>query len=125
MPKSELQMLIDNSPETGDYRRFRKLIGEEDCRLLDELPARMHKGLARYFMRGVVPGNFLSAVLSNDLIRSFGAADDENRHIIWNYCSFLYNAAPAGSWGSPKAFEEWNRLGGIDGIKASQEVSSD
>src|SRR5210317_1897853 len=118
MPKSELLILIDESPQTGEYLRFRKLIGERGCRALDELPARMHGGIARYFMKGIVPGRFLSAVLCNDLINSFGAADDENRHIIWNYCSFLYNHAHAGSWGSPKAVEEWNRLGGLDGIKA-------
>jgi len=55
-------------------------------------------------------GDFVTAVLANDLVRAFGAADDENRENLFDYARFLYNDMPGRTgdasrdyWGSYEA----------------------
>ena len=71
------------------------------------IPDHMHGAVRRYFEQGIPPGHFLTAVLSNDLRGACERADDENRHRLYEYIKFFYLYAPAGSWGSPEAFERW------------------
>ena len=60
----------------------------------------MIEGLARYFEYGILPGSFLQALLKNDLRGTCEQADDRNRHLVFEWVSWLYNYAPTGSWGS-------------------------
>lgn len=53
------------------------------------------------------PGDFLAAVLSNDLKEAFARADTWNitrMHII---VAFLWSHVPAVAWGSREAFRAW------------------
>lgn len=77
------------------------------------IPERMHGGMIRYITRGIKPGDFLTAVLSNDLREACGRADDENKHLLWDYIAFLYNHAPRGAWGSADNFRQWVKQGGL------------
>lgn len=71
------------------------------------VPPHMFPGVERYMLEGVAPGNFLSALLCNDLMDAMGRADDTNADAIRQWCQFLYNFAPANSYGSPEIFKAW------------------
>lgn len=74
---------------------------------VSEIPEYMHGGLLRYIVDGIGPGDFLSAVLANDLREACGRADGVNRHLLWQYVRWLYNEAPSGCWGSPEEVDHW------------------
>ena len=71
------------------------------------IPERMRPGILRYINKGVIPGDFLQAIITNNLREAFARADDENRHIIGNYVKLFYCHAPAGCWGSVDAMRYW------------------
>jgi hypothetical protein len=75
----------------------------------------MKEALERYVMRGIEPGGFLTALLSNDLWQTVARADDQNARVIKEYTVFLYNWAPSGCWGSSAKFEAWIERGGMLG----------
>lgn len=77
------------------------------------LPEHMQEGMKLYIENGVKPGRFLRAVLENDLMGAFGKADPINQERIRDFCSFLYNNAPRGCYGSPEIVSAWiNRFEG-------------
>jgi hypothetical protein len=86
---------------------------------LRHLPTHMHGGIARYIVRGIPPGSFLTAVLSNDLMGAFGKADDENRDALFEWARFIYNFAPTGCHGSPEKVSAWISSGGLLGKEAA------
>jgi hypothetical protein len=73
-----------------------------------QIPEYMRGGLFRWIENGVLPGNFLTAIIKNDLRRSFEYADDENIFRIHSYIKFLYNWAPGECWGSEEKVKSWN-----------------
>lgn len=77
------------------------------------IPERMRGGLARYLMHGIEPGQFLVAVLSNDLKGAVSRGDDENQRLLPEYSRFLYNRAPTGASGSLEKVRDWLRSGGL------------
>ena len=64
-------------------------------------------GIIRYVENGTPPGEFLFAVLSNDLKESFGKADLENRRDMFEIVSFCYNYIPIECWGSEEKVNAW------------------
>lgn len=60
-----------------------------------------------YVNHGIETGGFLRAVLENDLMESFGHADIENRHHLFEICSFIYNELPTGCHGSCEKVQKW------------------
>lgn len=81
-----------------------------------QIPDYMLPGFAKYIILGIPPGNFLTAILTNDLMEAVGRADDTNINLIPNYCHVLYNYTPSGCYGSPEAFRKWVSSGGLKGI---------
>lgn len=71
------------------------------------IPPYMWGGVERYFVNRIPGGSFLTALFSNDLMEAFGRADDENSANMRQYCQFLYNYAPRGSYGSPENVRAW------------------
>ena len=71
------------------------------------LPAHMQGAVRRYLNDGIMPGDFLAAALSNDLVQSFSRADDMNRAAMFAWVSWLYNECPGDAWGSPERVSEW------------------
>ena len=71
------------------------------------VPLNLHGGLVRWIVKGTPPGNFLLAVLSNDLRESCSRADDFNRARLFDIVRFLYNHSPTGCWGSQANVERW------------------
>jgi hypothetical protein len=84
------------------------------------VPEHMRAGMARYVVLGVLPGSFLRAVLSNDLIEAGRMADDENRRCLFEYVMFFINYAPSDCYGSPEAMRAWAKRGGILGRSAEE-----
>jgi hypothetical protein len=71
------------------------------------IPDRMMGALQRYVEFGAVPGDFLCAVIENDLSKAVGMADSENARNLPAYVGYLYNEAPAPCWGSPAKLVAW------------------
>lgn len=80
------------------------------------LPQRMRGGVCRYIENGIPPGDFLTAVISNDLREACGRADEENRHLLFEYVKFFHCHAPRQCWGSEDNFKTWTRHHGLDGL---------
>jgi hypothetical protein len=71
------------------------------------VPQHMEAALRAYLVDGEPPGQFLTAVLKNDLFNACGHADEENLRNLPAFMGYLYNEAPAPSWGSPEKFAAW------------------
>jgi hypothetical protein len=78
-----------------------------ECLHRANVPEQMHDSYVRYLLHGIEPGDFLVAVLANDLREACGRADDDNRKSLYNHVFFLHNYAPMGCWGSPEHVSEW------------------
>ena len=71
------------------------------------IPERMHGAIQRYIEQRIGPGDFLMAVLCNDLREACARADDENITLLPVYVAFFYNEAPGACWGSPEKVRAW------------------
>lgn len=60
-----------------------------------------------YVKEGIPVGDFLRAVLENNLMESFGRADDDNRRTLWSICAYVYNEIPFNCHGSPEKYRAW------------------
>ena len=74
----------------------------------EKVPVRyMADGMQNYFEHGILPGSFGTALLSGDFFEICSRADDNNRRCLWEWACWLYNHAPAGSYGSRTNVEAW------------------
>ena len=74
------------------------------------IPEYMRPGVLRWIAGGIRPGNFLSAVLENDLMGAYGRADSTNVACMEDYVTFLYNYVPSDCYGSVEEVNEWKGL---------------
>lgn len=72
-----------------------------------QIPEHMHDGAVMYVLHGVPPGNFLTAVLENDLHEAVARADAENQRQLVQWVKWFYNEAPGACWGSPEHLQAW------------------
>lgn len=79
------------------------------------IPQRMMYGIKHYVLHGQKPGDFLQAVISNDLKMAVSYADDENLRNISAYVRFFYNEMPSNCWGNPKIMADWIKGQGFVG----------
>lgn len=63
-----------------------------------------------YVQNGRLMGDFLRAVVSNDLSGAVGHADKENLPLIPIYVRWLYNVAPYGCHGGVEQVRNWKGL---------------
>lgn len=71
------------------------------------MPVNVEASLQRYVEHGVPPGNFLEAVLANDLMNACGHADEKNESLLMVIVSYVYNKMPSRCHGSYAAVEKW------------------
>lgn len=71
------------------------------------IPPLMQEAIRRYIVQGIAPGQFLSAVIKNDLFGAVGHADATNEPLIKLYVQWFYNKAPGNCYGSPESMREW------------------
>lgn len=64
-------------------------------------------GIKNYYEFGIPPGDFLTAVICNDLREACARADHVNRHLLFEIIQWFYWEAPAGTWGSKEVFAKW------------------
>jgi len=90
----------------------------------DRLPEIMQPHARDYVERHQPVGGFLTAVLSNDLVGAFGAADPDNRAAMHDWCLWLWNDIPGKCWGSRAKVEAWlhdeDELGECEGCGARE-----
>jgi hypothetical protein len=67
----------------------------------------MLAAIRRYVDDRIPPGDFLTAVICNDLKEACGRADDENMLVLPAYVAYFYNEAPSACWGSAQKMEAW------------------
>lgn len=73
------------------------------------IPIRMHGGIVRWVLFGIMPGEFLQAIIRGDLFDAAGRADDENQKLLWEYAFVMHNAVPSQSKG-PNALATWKGI---------------
>ena len=71
------------------------------------IPRRMEGGICRYVEYGIKPGDFLTAIIRNDLKEAVGRADEENMRNLPAYVAYFYNEVPSPAWGSKEKMEAW------------------
>jgi hypothetical protein len=79
------------------------------------LPEHMREVMQLWVERGIDPGDFLMAVLRNDLMGALGKADSTNIDRLKDYGMFLYNEVPSGCFGSLENVSAWMERGGLLG----------
>jgi hypothetical protein len=83
-----------------------------ECEIMDfeesGIPDRIWPGLTYWVKFGIWPGDFLSAVIVNDLRGAVGRADAQNIRLLHNYIRALYNDVPHHCWGSPEIASAWH-----------------
>jgi hypothetical protein len=85
------------------------LITEKGHAKMDEygIPERMRGAIVRYVEQSMPPGDFLQAVINNNLREACGRADEENKTLLAAYVMWFYNWAPSKCWGYPGAVKAW------------------
>lgn len=63
--------------------------------------------LMRYKEHKIPTGSFLEAVLSNDLFKAVGKADQYSRANLFAIVNYIYNEMPGNCWGSREIVNEW------------------
>lgn len=85
------------------------------------IPAHMHHSVTEWIETAPFPpshmGSFLRAVLGNDFMGALAHADEENTKALQGWGLFLYNHAPAASYGSDERMSAWYERGGLGGQK--------
>ena len=81
------------------------------------IPERMHGAIIRYYERGIPPGDFLSAVIDNDLFRAVAYGDSENIHTLRSYVLWFFNQAPGGTAGFKGATKKWCDEVAVEALK--------
>lgn len=73
----------------------------------EDIPERTQQTLIDYVERGYVPGSFVQAVLSNNLVESIGRADIQNLQALPSIGKFMYNRMPMNAWGSVDSVQRY------------------
>jgi hypothetical protein len=73
--------------------------------------------IERYVQTGCGVGNFLTAVIDNDLREAVSRADEDNLRSLHNIVKVLYNYCPRVCWGCSEVRRAWQRVGGCRGIR--------
>lgn len=71
------------------------------------VPHHMRDGFKLWIEKGIEPGSFGMAILTNNLAEAFGRADHINKPNIGTIVSWFYNFAPSACWGSEENISSW------------------
>jgi hypothetical protein len=73
----------------------------------DKIKPETIAGINRYVAMHCPTGDFLRAVLCNDLKEAVARADDENIKVLPEIVCYCYNEIPHNCWGSPEKVNAW------------------
>ena len=88
----------------------------------EKFPVGLRGGLQRWVEIGMMPGDFVTAVLENDLTEAALRADHKNVMYLGEIAKVAYFELPRGCRGSPEIVREWQASGGLEGQAAAVEV---
>lgn len=80
------------------------------------IPEHCWDGMYDYIVCGIPTGDFLKAVLTNDLMEACKRADNTNQRKLFDYACYLHNYAPGACFGSEEAFDGWVKKQGLIGL---------
>lgn len=72
-----------------------------------QIPAHMQEAIRRYVVRGIQPGDFLTAVITNNLRLAVFSADDTNLPLLPLYVRWFHNVPPGACQGSAANMTDW------------------
>ena len=79
------------------------------------LPDHIQEGIRSYVIEGHLPGDFLQAVIRNDLAQTVMRADSVNGMVLKEIIDFFNMFVPAPAWGNPEKMTAWHEQGGLKG----------
>jgi len=68
---------------------------------------KIRESLELYAKKRIPTGSFLRSVLENNLMESFGRADEQNIEDMHEIVTYVYNVLPAECHGSPEKVMAW------------------
>ena len=71
------------------------------------MKSRTKQTIDDYVRHGLVPGSFVTAVLSNDLMSAVANADTHNKRDLHEICEYVWNTVPMTAYGSPQNVSSW------------------
>jgi len=74
---------------------------------ITDIPSYTLAALERYRDGHCPVGDFLQAVIANDLRESLGRADEANTEALQKIVWWVYNELPSPAQGSAEAYREW------------------
>lgn len=74
------------------------------------IEARFKEAIDRWVKSACPMGNFITAVLENDLKLAIAYADDSAVANLKQIVIYLYNDVPSGCWGSKEKVSKWKGL---------------
>ena len=83
----------------------------------NKCPEHVKQSLFHYIEYHIQLGDFLTAVLSNDLFKSFARADDINRYQLFDIVAWIYNYAPNNCHGNKDIVKAWVTINQVNKIK--------
>lgn len=86
------------------------------------IPPGVKQSIDDYVLHGVHSGSFVEAMMANDLMESFGWADESSRSAMFRITCYLYNSVPRGCRGSLDVVEEWRTAHAEISITAKSET---
>ena len=84
------------------------------------LPESSRTAVAYWIMEGSAVGDFLLAVITNDLRKTVALGDPENVAALRDYVTYFHNFTPSGCWGNEVSYRTWRDAGGIKGINQGE-----
>ncbi len=73
----------------------------------DKVPSHLLQALVHWGQKECFTGDFLAAVLSNDLMGAIGRADEQSLAAIRHITMFVYNELPRDCHGSKARVKQW------------------
>lgn len=70
----------------------------------------MMEAIKRYVEDGIKPGDFLTAVICNDLKEAVWRADEKNMKNLLAFVAYFYNEVTATIWGNEEMMKDWIEL---------------
>ncbi len=78
-----------------------------------DVPLHLWSGIRAYILEARPVGDFLRAVISNNLKETIAYADEESMRNLQAIVRFFYNEAPTECWGSPQKYKGWIVIQGL------------
>jgi hypothetical protein len=103
MADQELRQILKDAHAREGARE----LPDENESTTNGVPPRIVEALRLYGSMHYSVGDFLTAVLRNDLVEACGRADDVNCRLLPEIVRFCYCALPGNSWGSPEKVKDW------------------